>query len=197
MDTKTIALILGVGITAAAASALVTNRISNHEFNHDDAKPSVVSQSEEKKQTLDQPKQNIEQSERRASSEEPPAAPVQHKSDHEHSVASQEKKMKTVTERVCEQKPVTEEVQVTDAPPPPQHNPAGILIGGLLGGVVGNQVGDGNGRTLATIAGAGAGAYVGDKIAQKNQEQKSGTHSETKTVMKEVCHDETRRVPVN
>ncbi|BBE49672.1 hypothetical protein OYT1_ch0096 [Ferriphaselus amnicola] len=193
METKTIALIVGVGIAGAVLSSVITTKMLSHEEVPTESKPVISAVADtpvSSKDTAESKKPAVDKDE-----------PVARKPARTHArevaskVAAPEIRYKTVTKQVCEQKPVTEQVEVADAPKPPQHSPGAMILGGLIGGVVGNQVGDGNGRTLATIAGAGAGAYVGDQVAARNQ-PKPGTHLETRTTTKEVCHDETQQVPI-
>lgn len=194
METKTMALVVGVGLAGAVLSSVITTKMLSHDAAPAEPKPVISTTTEATSASKDIPesKQPVADKDETTSRNEMPTRARQ----QESKVTIPEVRYKTVTKQVCEQKPVTEQVEVTDAPPPPQHSPGAMILGGLIGGVVGNQVGDGNGRTLATIAGAGAGAYVGDQVAARNQ-PKPGTHLESRTTTKEVCHDETRRVPVN
>lgn len=194
METKTIALVVGVGIAGAVLSSVITTKMLSSKDAPAESKP-VVSQAADaptaSSDVAEAKKPEVEKTEHVARKAEP--TPVR---EHESKPTAPEVRYKTVTTQVCEQQPVTEQVEVADAPKPPEHSPGAMILGGIIGGVVGNQVGDGNGRTLATIAGVGAGAYAGDQIAARNQ-PKPGTHLETRTTTKEVCHDVKRQVPIN
>ncbi len=50
------------------------------------------------------------------------------------------------------------------APPAPDHNTAGAVLGGLTGALLGSRFGGGHGKDATTIAGAVAGAMVGDRV---------------------------------
>lgn len=56
------------------------------------------------------------------------------------------------------------EQQAVAAPPRPDVNVPGAIIGGVLGGILGHQVGGGSGRTVATIGGAVGGGALGANI---------------------------------
>ncbi|HUW36523.1 MAG TPA: glycine zipper 2TM domain-containing protein [Rhodocyclaceae bacterium] len=72
--------------------------------------------------------------------------------------------------RVLDSKPIPGPVMARQlcsavaAPPAPEHNAAGAVIGGLTGALLGSRFGGGHGKDATTIAGAVAGAMVGDRV---------------------------------
>jgi uncharacterized protein YcfJ len=89
-----------------------------------------------------------------------------------------------VTERVNHptQQCWTEQQQVTETAPPPEHTYLGAIIGGVAGGLLGSQIGHGNGRVAGAAVGAGVGAVTGDVIA--NQNKGGGTITTTAPVQR-------------
>ncbi len=76
----------------------------------------------------------------------------------------------------------TEQQQVSQAAPPPEHNYLGAIIGGVAGGLLGSQIGRGNGRVAGAAVGAGVGAVTGDVVA--NQNRGGGTITTTMPVQR-------------
>lgn len=53
----------------------------------------------------------------------------------------------------------------------PNHEDAGMVLGGVAGGIVGNQIGKGRGNVLATVAGAVVGGIVGSQLGRNLDER--------------------------
>jgi len=76
----------------------------------------------------------------------------------------------------------TEQQQVTQVAPPPEHTYLGAIIGGVAGGLLGAQIAHGNARVAGAAVGAGVGAVTGDVIA--NQNKGGGTITTTAPVQR-------------